>query len=67
MAESRIESYDGKEVRFWYEDDYRNRHYVTMTVEEFISAVIDHLPDRFGFPSIWTTLKFLFYLCYTFI
>jgi len=23
-----------------------NRHYVTMTVEGFISAVIDHIPDR---------------------
>ena len=46
IAESRIESYDGKEVRFWYEDDDDNRHYVTMSVEEFISAVIDHIPDE---------------------
>jgi len=46
VAESRIESYDGKEVRFWYEDDDGNRYYVTMTVEKFISAVIDHIPDR---------------------
>lgn len=45
VAEGRIESYDGKEVSFWYEDD-DGRHYVIMTVEEFISAVIDHIPDK---------------------
>lgn len=45
VAESRISSYDGREVRFWYEDD-EGRHYVTMTVGEFISAVIDHIPDK---------------------
>ncbi|MDY6966510.1 MAG: transposase, partial [Halobacteriota archaeon] len=46
VAESRIEDYDGKEVRFWYEDYDGNKHYVTMNVEEFISAVIDHIPDK---------------------
>ena len=44
VAESRIEDYDGKEVRFWYEDYDGNKHYVTMNVEEFILAVIDHIP-----------------------
>jgi hypothetical protein len=46
VAESRIVSYDGKEVVFWYEDDEDIRHYVTMGVEEFIHAVIDHIPNR---------------------
>jgi len=41
-----MESFDGREVRFWYGNDDGNRHYVTMTVEEFISAVIDHIPDK---------------------
>jgi len=45
VAESRIVSYDGKQVVFWYEDDNDIRHYVTMDVEEFIHAVIDHIPD----------------------
>jgi len=46
VAESRIEKYDGKNVTFWYVDNEDIRHYVTMTVEEFISAVIGHIPDR---------------------
>ena len=46
VAESRIVYYDGKEVIFWYKDDNEVTHYVTMDVEEFISAVIGHIPDR---------------------
>lgn len=46
VAESRIISYDGKHVVFWYDDDDDIRHYVTMNMEEFIHAVIDHIPDR---------------------
>lgn len=46
VAESRIVSYDGKEVIFWYEDDDKIKHYVTMSVDEFIHAVIDHIPDK---------------------
>jgi hypothetical protein len=46
VAESRIISYDGKHVVFWYDDDGDIRHYVTMDVEEFIHAVIDHIPDK---------------------
>ena len=46
VAESRIVSYDGTEVIFWYKDDNEVTHYVTMDVEEFISAVIGHIPDR---------------------
>lgn len=46
IAECRIASYDGKDVKFWYEDDDKQRHWVTMTVEEFITAIIGHIPDR---------------------
>jgi len=46
VAESRIVSYDGKQVVFWYDDDDDIRHYVTMDVGEFIHAVIDHIPDK---------------------
>lgn len=41
VAESRISSYDGKEVTFWYEDDDKVKHWVTMSVEEFISALLN--------------------------
>ena len=32
-------------MTFGYLDDDENKHYVTMSVEEFISAVIGHIPD----------------------
>lgn len=46
IAESRIEGYDGERVTFWYLDDDGVKHHVTMGVEEFITAVIRHIPDR---------------------
>lgn len=46
VAESRIASYDGQGVVFWYEDDDGVKHYVMMNVEEFIHAVIDHIPEK---------------------
>ena len=46
IAESRIDSYDGGKVIFHYTDHAEVRHWVTMTVDEFISAVIGHIPDR---------------------
>ena len=46
VAESRIISYDGNEIIFWYKDDDGIINYVTMGVEEFIHAVIDHTPDK---------------------
>jgi len=46
IAESRIEGYDGEHVTFWYLDENGNKHYVKMGVEEFITAVIRHIPDR---------------------
>ncbi|PXF60667.1 MAG: hypothetical protein C4B59_08335 [Candidatus Methanogaster sp.] len=38
--------YDGKTVTFWYGDHDGKRHFVTMTVREFIKALIQHIPDR---------------------
>jgi len=46
IAESRIEFYDGETVGFWYRDDDEVKHHVKMNVEEFISAIIGHIPDR---------------------
>lgn len=46
IAESRIDSYDGEKVTFHYIDNDDAKHFVTMTVEEFIAAVIGHIPDR---------------------
>lgn len=46
IAESRIEKYDTKNVTFWYVDNEGVKHYVTMSVDEFISAVIGHIPDK---------------------
>lgn len=46
IAESRIEGYDGKTVTFYYMDNDDIMHHVTMTVSEFISAIIGHIPDR---------------------
>ncbi len=46
IAESRIDSYDGEEVTFHYIDHKNTRQVVRMSIDEFISAVIGHIPDR---------------------
>ncbi len=47
VAESRIESFDDKTVTFWYEDhDTKEKIWVTMEIDEFIMAVISHIPDK---------------------
>lgn len=50
IANSRITYFNGKTVKFYYEeeDEYgtKTRHYVTMDVDEFITALIQHIPDR---------------------
>lgn len=49
IANSRIIDFDQNTVRFYYEE-YRNwettRHEVTMQIDEFISALIQHIPDK---------------------
>lgn len=46
VAESRITSYDGKHVKFWFEDKEGKKHFVEMTICEFIAAIIGHIPDK---------------------
>ena len=46
IANSRLHSYDGNSVTFWYKDHEGARHFVTMEVQEFIKALIQHIPDR---------------------
>jgi hypothetical protein len=46
IANSRIESYDGKQVTFWWQDHKKIKHYRTMGVADFIGAVIGHIPAR---------------------
>ena len=51
VAECRVTDYDSKSVTFYYDEknekgEIIKRHYVTKTVEEFISAIIGHIPDK---------------------
>ena len=45
IANSRIVDYDGETVTFWYERDEK-RFYKTMSAEDFITAIIGHIPDK---------------------
>jgi len=48
ISESRIENYDGENVTYWY-DDYRTqeRCSVTVTAEEFLFRLLQHLPPKY--------------------
>jgi len=50
IANSRITGFDGKTVDFYYEeekeDGIKERHDVSMPVDEFITSLIQHIPDR---------------------
>lgn len=47
IAETRITSYDGKCVRFYFKDlATNNTFYPKFTVEEFIARLIRHIPDK---------------------
>ena len=46
IVSSRICGYDGEEVTFLYVDRDYVRHYKTMSVDEFIGAIIQHVPER---------------------
>jgi hypothetical protein len=46
MANSRIESHDGKQVTFWWQDHEERKQSRTPSVENFIGAVIGHIPAR---------------------
>lgn len=52
IAESRIISYDGKQVTFWYEKhENKERVEVTLPVYEFIGLLIRHIADK-GFKMV---------------
>ena len=46
IANTRIVSYDGKHVLFFYKDRDDNKHFVNMPVYEFITKLIGHIPDE---------------------
>ena len=46
IANSRITAYNGEAVRFCYEDHERNVHYKIMLVDDFIYAIIQHVPEK---------------------
>jgi hypothetical protein len=47
MAESRLISYDGENVRFWYEShESKDRIEVEMSASEFIGKLVRHIPER---------------------
>ena len=45
VAESRLLSYDGKNVIFWYETNTGERITKTMNVLNFIKAIVGHIPE----------------------
>lgn len=46
IANSRITAYNKEAVRFYYEDHDENTHYKIMLVHDFISAIIQHIPEK---------------------
>jgi len=46
IANSRITNYNGEAVRFCYEDHDEKIHHKIMLVHDFISAIIQHVPEK---------------------
>lgn len=46
IANSRIDRYNGEAARFFYEDHSGKIHYKIMLVFDFISAIIQHIPEK---------------------
>jgi hypothetical protein len=46
IANSRIIAYNGEAVKFFYEYHQKNTHYKIMLAYDFISAIIQHIPDK---------------------
>jgi Putative transposase len=48
ISETRIENYDGKQVKFKFLDHYNNTiDRITMPVIQFIASLVMHIPDRY--------------------
>lgn len=46
IANSRIVAYNGEAVRFYWKDHDDKIHFKIMLAEDFISAIIQHIPDK---------------------
>lgn len=46
IANSRIIGYNGEAVKFFYADHEKKMHRIIMVVDEFISAIIQHIPEK---------------------
>lgn len=46
IANSRIDYYDGRIVRFWYKNAEDNIYHKQMFVDDFIGSIIQHIPDK---------------------
>lgn len=46
IANSRIIAYNGEAVKFYYKDHEDKIHYKIMIADDFISAIIQHIPDK---------------------
>lgn len=46
ISDRRIEHYDSRQVTFWHETEKNNRRHVTLTVEEFLNRLIQHIPPK---------------------
>jgi hypothetical protein len=46
IANSRITAYNKEAVKFYYKDNQEMIHYKILLAEEFISAIIQHIPDK---------------------
>ena len=46
IANSRIVAYNGEAVKFYYKDHQEQIHYKIMLADDFISAIIQHIPEK---------------------
>ncbi len=46
IANTRIIAYNGEAVKFYWKDHDDNIHYKIMLVHDFISAIIQHIPEK---------------------
>lgn len=46
IANARIIAYNGEAVKFYWKDHDGNKHYKIMLVHDFVSAIIQHIPEK---------------------
>lgn len=48
IAETRISSYDGNSVSFWYDDKaLQKKVYITLSIQDFIKRIVRHIPNKY--------------------